>query len=422
MYIPYEKIGNKLYKIFKNEKIKDFFYNKKISQNVAYIEKNQIKVLKKLKKKFINNKKINVAFYIYDETKWKCQSLYELFENSDKFNVKILVTRNAALNKDNPSYQTIKEIRNTHEFFFKKGMNVDFAYDIKKEKHIPFKKFKPDIVIYQHPWYVETSQGPVVCSKFALTYYVPYYFPTTSAPIDYYLRFHQYVENYCVFDEITKNLYTEKMANKAKNVIVTGQPFLDYFKLNKKESSKFIIYAPHWTICQKGIAYGTFEWNGEFLLDYAKSHPEQKWIFKPHPLLKKALIDNNVMTEQQAEDYYNEWDKIGLRYEHGDYLELFNKSKMLITDCSSFLGEYFLTENPVIHLISKDATPYNETVNQIVKYYYKANDIDELKNLLEQVPNNDFMKEERINALNELGYKNTTASENIYNDILKKLS
>ena len=251
---------------------------------------------------------------------------------------------------------------------------------------------------------------------------MPYYFPTTSAPIDYYLRFHQYVENYCVFDEITKNLYTEKMANKAKNVIVTGQPFLDYFKLNKKESSEFIIYAPHWTICQKGIAYGTFEWNGEFLLDYAKSHPEQKWIFKPHPLLKKALIDNNVMTEQQAEDYYNEWDKIGLRYEHGDYLELFNKSKMLITDCSSFLGEYFLTENPVIHLISKDATPYNETVNQIVKYYYKANDIDELKNLLEQVPNNDFMKEERINALNELGYKNTTASENIYNDILKKLS
>ena len=90
--------------------------------------------------------------------------------------------------------------------------------------------------------------------------------------------------------------------------------------------------------------------------------------FSLNNFFKKALIDNNVMTEQQAEDYYNEWDKIGLRYEHGDYLELFNKSKMLITDCSSFLGEYFLTENPVIHLISKDATPYNETVNQIVKY------------------------------------------------------
>jgi len=421
MYIPYEKIGNQLYKIFKNENLKEFFYNKKIEQNISYIEKNQKNVLKKLKEKFKNNKKINVAFYVYDETKWKCQSLYELLENSDRFNVKVLVTRNSATNKDNPSYQTIKDIRITHEFFFKKGMNVEFAYDIKKRKHLPFKNFKPDIIIYQHPWYVETSQGPVVCSKFALTYYVPYYFPTTSAPIDYYLRFHQYVENYCVFDEITKNFYEEKMSNKAKNVIVTGQPFLDYFKLNKKISSDFIIYAPHWTICKKGIAYGTFDWNGEFLLNYAKSHPEQKWIFKPHPLLKKALIDNLVMTEQQVEEYYNTWDKIGLKYEHGDYLELFNKSKMLITDCSSFLGEYFMTEMPVIHLISKDAKPYNNTINQIIKHYYKATNLEELKLLLEQIPKNDFMKEERIKALNILGYKNTTASENIYNNILQKL-
>ena len=59
---------------------------------------------------------------------------------------------------------------------------------------------------------------------------------------------------------------------------------------------------------------------------------------------------------------------------------------------------------------------------KIVKYYYKANNIDELKNLLEQIPQNDFMKEERIKALNKLGYKNTIASENIYNDILKKMT
>ena len=31
------------------------------------------------------------------------------------------------------------------------------------------------------------------------------------------------------------------------------------------------------------------------------------------------------------------------------------------------------------------------------------------------------MKNERQKALNNLGYKNTTASENIYNNVLKKL-
>ena len=62
-------------------------------------------------------------------------------------------------------------------FFKSKGINVQCAYDLENDKFVPFEKMspKPDIIIYQHPWYVEITQGPVVCSKFALTYYVPYY-------------------------------------------------------------------------------------------------------------------------------------------------------------------------------------------------------------------------------------------------------
>jgi CDP-glycerol glycerophosphotransferase (TagB/SpsB family) len=81
------------------------------------------------------------------------------------------------------------------------------------------------------------------------------------------------------------------------------------------------------------------------LLEYAKSHTETKWIFKPHPLLKKALVDTNTMTLEEVENYYSEWEKIGIKYEGGEYLEFFAKSKMMVTDCSSFLGEYFVTEN-----------------------------------------------------------------------------
>lgn len=422
MYIPYEKIEQYLEKYFNYSKLKDYFYNKKISQNLNYISKNEQRVISKLRKKYLKGKKINVVFYVYDDTKWKCQSLYELLEDNPKFNVKILVTRNSVLEKENPSYQSRRDLKKTYQFFFERGMNVEYAYDLNKQEHIPFKNFKPDIVVYQHPWYVETSQGPVVCSNFALTYYIPYYFPTTTAPIDYYLRFHKYVENYCVFDEITKNLYAEKMENNAKNVIVTGQPFLDYFRNHHKINSKYTIYAPHWTICNQGISYGTFEWNGLWLLDYAKKHPEKAWVFKPHPLLKKALVDNNIMLEQEVLDYYKEWNKIGMTYESGDYLDLFNQSKMLITDCSSFLGEYFMTENPVIHLISKNSTPYNETINQIIKYYYKAECVEHLAELLEELPEKDYMKEERIKAISALGYKNNNASQNILNNMLEKIS
>lgn len=414
MYIPYETFGSLPFL----NKFKDNFYRLKIKQNLKYIDKNYKKVCRKLRIK-AQKSPLNVAFYVYDETKWKCQSLYDLLAKDDSFNIEILVTKNSAKNTDNPSFQTINDVQKTYKFFENKKMNVKYAYDIKKDKFIPFKKFNPDIIIYQHPWYVETSQGPVVCSKFALTYYVPYYFPTTTAPHDYYLRFHQYIEKYCVFDDISKSIYTEKMENHGKNVIVTGQPSFDYFRNAKELNKEFIIYAPHWSVCKKSVAYGTFEWNGKFLLKYAKNHPDKKWIFKPHPLLFKALVDNKLMTQNEAEEYYNDWDKIGLKYESGDYFELFLRSKMMITDCSTFLGEYFLTENPLIHLISQDATPFNETVNNVIKNYYKATNIEELTQLLDQLPENDFLKEQRLNALKTLGYKNNYASENILTDIKK---
>lgn len=412
MYIPYETLG----KLPFLSKFKDKFYDLKVKQNLRYIDKNYPKVQKRLKEK-IKKEPLKVVFYVYDDTKWKCQSLYDLLEKDNAFSVEVLVTKNSAQNHDNPSYQTVDDVKKTFEFFKRKNMNVKYAYDVEKERFIAFEKFKPDIIIYQHPWYVETSQGPVVCSKFALTYYVPYYFPTTTAPHDYHLRFHLYIEKYCVFDEITKKLYVKKMKNSGKNVVVTGQPSFDYFHNNIKREKEYIIYAPHWSICKKSVAYGTFEWNGKFLLDYAKKHPQQKWVFKPHPLLFKALIDNKIMSEQEVKKYFNEWDKIGLKFESGDYFDLFLRSKMMITDCSTFLGEYFLTENPLIHLVSKDAIPFNETVNKVIENYYKATNIEDLSKLLEQLPENDIMKEQRTKALEDSGFKNINASKNILNNI-----
>ena len=118
MYIPYDKIEEYLEEHFNYTKLKEYFYRKKISQNLKYIEKNEKKVISRLRKKYSKGKKINVVFYIYDEAKWKCQSLYELLEDNDKFNVKILVTRNSVVNKENPSWQTKRCLKKTYQFFF----------------------------------------------------------------------------------------------------------------------------------------------------------------------------------------------------------------------------------------------------------------------------------------------------------------
>ena len=375
MYIPYEKIGALFKKVTNDESVSNFFYNRKILQNVSYIEKNKPKVLKRLNKKLLKGEKLNVVFYVYDETKWKCQSLYDLLLEDERFTVKVLVTKTACLNKDNPSYITNDSLKKTYDFFKQIGVKVELAYDVNKLKFMPFKKFKPDIIFYQHPWYVKTEQGPVVCSKFALTAYVPYYFPIETAGIDCNLRFHQYIENYYVFDEYTKNKYLRENPKLGKTLKVAGYPYLDYFVNRERSEGDCIIYAPHWTVGGEGLAYSTFEWSGQFMLEYAKSHPEIKWVFKPHPLLKKALVDTNTMTVEEVESYYAEWNNLGVNYEGGNYLEFFAKSKMMITDCSSFLGEYFITEKPLIHLMSK-GSQFRTSDNPILKTYYRADNLD----------------------------------------------
>ena len=423
MYIPFEETGNFLYKFFKNERLKNFFYEKKIAQNLDFITKNRPKVIKKIKNKLSHGQKVKIVFYVYDETKWKCQPVYDIFERDERFEVQILVTKSAAKNSDNPTYQSKEDILKAYNFFKCKQLKTELAYDIEKSKFIPFKKFKPDIIFYQHPWYVERTQGPVVCSKFALTAYIPYYFPMeidgVDKKIDYYLRFHKYVQRYYALDKKIENKLKNKMDNKGVNVKAVGYPNLDYFN-NTNQTSDFVIYSPHWTIGGLGDDYGTFEWSGLYMLEYAKNHPEINWLFKPHPLLKKALVDTKIMTKDEAENYYEEWGNLGLKNESGDYLDLFKKSKMMITDSCSFLGEYFLTEKPLILLMS-DKSQFRSLNHPILRTYYCARNIDDLKYFLEILPGNDYMKAERLKTLDELGLKNKNASKIIFNDILNMI-
>lgn len=424
MYIPYFELSKTaaLFAPVKlREAIRDWGYGRKVCQNLCYIKKNYFRVLKKLKRD-VKVRKLVVAFHVYDQAKWKCQSLYDLMLDSNIFEPYIFVTKNCAP-AENFNFQKESELEKVYNFFKVRKMRVQYAY--KNDKFIPFEdmKPKPDIIIYQHPWYVETSQGPVVSSRFALTCYVPYFVATSEIDTEYCLRFHQYVENYYVLNDLIKKYYSANMTNNGINLKVTGHPMLDYFYLNKDrkyDSKNMIIYAPHWTVdSDNTLQWGTFLWNGMFILDYAKSHPEFDWVFKPHPCLANYLRTKKHMTKSQIDDYWNEWAKIGIVCETGDYLDLFMESKAMITDCGSFETEYFMTKKPLIHLNSKNATPYNPSVKKIVENYYCVNNIQELSNALDNViiRGNDSLKASRDKLYDELGYDNNYAAFNIIKDL-----
>ena len=56
---------------------------------------------------------------------------------------------------------------------------------------------------------------------------------------------------------------------------------------------------------------------GKDILDYAKSHPEINWVFKPHPRLRTELTYSNVWTKKEVDD-----ENYMKRQIHGNYTSL----------------------------------------------------------------------------------------------------
>lgn len=398
-------------------KIKTILENRRIKRNVSYIKNNSKKVLAYLKTK-AKTGKIRVAFLCSEPAKWKCQTLYDLMLKDEKFEPFILATR-----ADTP-VQDGEFAHKTYEYFKSKNMDVRYAYDLETGKYIHSKDFGADLIFYQQPWSNETTQGPVVASKYALTYYVPYFIATSVSWIEYGLRFHSYLHKHYVLNQEVYNSFKSKMENKGENLTVAGNPQLDYFYFNKEQpEKKYVIFAPHHSIDDGRLNWATFRWSAKYILEYAKIHPEINWIFRPHPALKTSLIKTKTMTQEEINAYWDEWAKVGIVSEEGDYLDLFKKTKALITDCGSFLTEFMYVNSPIIHLERKEATEFNSGVKKIVESSYRVFNIQELESVLDKVVVNniDDKKEEREKILKELDIPEYSA-KNILENIKQELN
>ena len=383
------------------------------------------RVLKRLREK-AKKEKLKVVFTLHQAPRWKCETIYRLMEKDELFDPYVIVTIPYVANPEYPSMKR-EHFDETVEFFEKRNYRVLKGYDWEKKRYISFKKFKPDIIFYQHPWNVAEKQSPLANSKNSLTCYVPYFVANAGNDIEYNLDFHLQVFKHYILNDKIKDFYAQRMLNGGTNLVVAGHPQLDYFYLNREEidnaEKKYVIYAPHWSINVPVENYATFRWSGMFMLEYAKAHPEVQWVFKPHPILKYRLIDQNVMTSEEAEKYWSEWSSAGVTYEDGDYMDFFKHARAMVTDCGSFLTEFFLTKQPLIHMVSDCAIPYNPSAADIVKNYYKAHNVEELKQQLDTVIINrdDYMKSQRLCALEEMKLAQCYAAKNIIDDLKSEL-
>ena len=377
------------------------------------------KVIKKLKED-VKHRKLRVCFLVSEVAKWNMQNLYYEFKSSDIFEPFVLVSNLQDTNYRKPYDETLS--------FFKSCVdNVEIGWDEKVKFGIDIKKFKPDIIFYQQPWQIFPNQDIDYASDFALTCYFSYAIEDASDAIKNKVNsFLLKLWRYFVLSEDTKKQYRRELNYIFNNIIASGHPKLDVYKYydENKYEHKYVIYAPHHSFEKHSLKWGTFKWNGKYILEWAKKHSELNWVFKPHPRFRFALINNNIMSENEVDEYYSEWAKIGEVCDSGNYFDLFKQSRCLITDCGSFLTEYLPTKQPVIRLVNKISKPLTDTNKKISKSYYQVKNIKMLKRTLLNIliKNIDTKLHKRMQVMRELHIDKPCFSKNIINEIRMELN
>lgn len=382
----------------------------------------------------LNGRKIRVLFIVSEIAKWKEQSLYEEMESSGFLYP--IVGLSAWNRQSSLSCEELEEVHlKASRFFERLGDRYVRTVTTKDGAKIfhDLTEFNPDIVFYTEPWSPCEKQSPDVVSKFALTYYVPYFVPNYGVVSwDCHQRFHQFLYGYFCLSESWVLLYKRSLmfTVHATKFWPTGHPALDCFykERERKPTANFVIYAPHHSFPHKNRVhvqtYGTFEWNGMEMLAFAEAHPEINWVFKPHPVLRAAALEEGFMTEEELRSYYDRWRNIGVVCEDGAYQNLFLESRCMITDCGSFLSEYGSTKRPVIHLIcSKNKFVPPKASKDVYDTYYQVRNLDELRKALKTVVQDglDPMREVRVAAVCRAGLADRNASQNIVSHLREEL-
>lgn len=363
----------------------------------------------KLVKKMRQKETIKVLFVLSDLSFWKTERLYVAMLQHPRFEPILGTT---LINVDIGSEAMRKYVALT-EYLHKYGYQFVELY----QQNII--EIQPDIIFYQQPYEGFVSERISylqLTKKNALICDVHYSMHTLAIKsqskwtID--TNLHRYCWQMYVENDITARLGILSII-KGKNIRVTGMPVQDVLSQPKESFSdpwipqtsyeKRIIFAPHHSIPQKDYD----GWISNFLdicdamISLVKKYNNSvQFAFKPHPCLKKKLVD--LWGRSKTEDYYNFWkNSDNTQLFEGDYLDLFKYSDAMIHDCDSFTLEYCYVKKPVMFVINEaNIKDREDALNDFGKMAFELHDkgcsIESIESFIQSViKGEDSKKNER---------------------------
>lgn len=383
-----------------------------IDNNIQQYHLNHQVKLNRLRKKVERGKKIKVFFMTHDAAVFGCASVYWSMLKDELFEPYIYVVSRRDIAYKAFSDDVLKDIA----FFENRGYRVISGYDEfwnPKDLHT----LNPDILFYDIPKLYGAAGGFYNRMDQLNWEYLTCYVPYSLLMVDsFYYHYHtKCIRETWRFFLDTNASFRRVLADGdfcAFNTVLSGYPKLDDY-YNKEENNlpqkiqnnkRTVIYAPHHSL---GVSnnFATFDLYKDDILRFAKEHPEINFVFKPHPLLPFRLRESykRGIVDFLYQDYVDEWESMenGVCVTQGDYIGIFKKSDVMITDCGSFIGEYFPSKKPCIYLFNprklKQDEVYTPLASKILNTYYVTRTREELFDNIENViiQGNDTKRKER---------------------------
>jgi len=376
--------------------------------------------------------KIKLGFVVRGAAEWCGDTLYNQFANDKHFEVTIFSFLELS-KQDNDTFK--KDFEHGLEQFKARKLNVVALDNI--NANFPVQ----DIIIFMSPYFMMMPRALRVDKLILKTLinYIPYSIATTVYPTFNYLIMNM---SWRVFfsSKFEQQLYANENRLGMPHGFFSGYPRLDLFfqkykcrfdwKMARPDAKK-IIYAPHWSI-DGGIKASTFQWNYQFMLDFAKNHPETSWVIKPHPLLLWSAVDSELFeSAEEFEEYLQQWNDLpnAQVYTGAYYQAIFATSDGMIHDSGSFMAEYQYADKPMIFLTREDVET-SELGKEILQasYLVDGRDLESIAATMQKVfiEGDDYKAAERKEVfdkyLNYPEYNGMLASEFIYKSIADEVN
>lgn len=382
------------------------------------------------------NGPIRVGFLCQFIPAWsKLIPVYQQMLNDDRFQP-VLICVPSNIEKRELVGDT--ENNDTYDYFLKEGYSQAIsAWD--GENWLELSSLKLDYIFYPRPYndFLPACYDSALVSQYCRICLVMYGMSMTEQIIDTVMErnFFRYV--YCYFAE---SPYVEERNRKKgallhslglQKSVYKGLPGMEEIAARKNakslawdfsQNSFRVIWTPRWTTDPALGGTNFFEYY-QALLDYAKTHPNIDFLFRPHPLALENFQRTGEMTAEQVQAFLKQirdLPNVSLDSQK-EYFSTMWGASVLITDISGIMPEYFVTGKPMIYCASNMILTPSPHTKTMLEGCYSVYNREELFACLERLAEGqDPLAEKRQQIAGKLyGGLNSSPSRGILEELAK---